>query len=85
MEIEEIRKHVVRHPFRSFIIHLDNGKTYLITHPEIIITEKVVVAVDKDGDAVYLAPEAISAITYYKERAAAKRTRAKRTRTKKTL
>jgi len=83
MEIEEIRKHIVRHPFRNFIIHLDNGKTYLITHPEIIITEKVVVAVDEDGDAVYLAPEAISAITYYKERAATKRTRAKRTRTKK--
>jgi len=84
MELEEIRKHVIRRPFRSFIFHLDNGTTHLITHPEIIITEKVVVAVDNDGDAVYLAPEAISAITYYKGRTPAKRTRTRRTGTRKT-
>jgi len=83
MEIEEIRKHVLRRPFRPFIFHLDNGTTHLITHPEIIITEKAVVAVDKDGDAVYLAPEAISAVTYYKGRIPAKRTRAKQPRKRK--
>jgi hypothetical protein len=83
MKVDEIQKHVLRRPFRAFNFHLDNGKTHLITHPEIIITEKVVVAVDEDGDAVYLAPEAISAITYYKERAETKRTRIKRARTKK--
>ncbi len=83
MELEEIRKHVIRRPFRAFIFHLDNGTTHLITHPEIIITEKVVVAVDKDGDAVYLAPEAISAVTYYKGRLPVKRTRARQPRTRK--
>ncbi|GEM_PF-2175859 len=84
MQLEEIRKHVLVRPFRPFIIHMDNGKTHLITHPEIIISEIIVVAVDKDGDAVYLAPEAISAITYYKKRTPAKRARTKRTRTRKT-
>jgi hypothetical protein len=43
-----------------------------------------VVAVDKDGNAVYLAPEAISAITYYKKRTPAKRARTKRIRIRKT-
>jgi len=83
MELEEIRKHVIRCPFRSFIFHLDNGTTHLITHPEIIITEKVVVAVDKDGDAVYLAPEAISAVTYYKGKIPARRIHARQPRTRK--
>jgi hypothetical protein len=85
MNLEEIRKHVIRRPFKPFIIHMDNGKTHLIPHPEIIVTESVVVAVDDDGDAVYLAPEAISAISYMKKaaarpkRSAAKRKRAPRT------
>jgi hypothetical protein len=83
MEVEEIRKHAVRRPFRPFIIHMDNGKTHLIMHPEVIITEKVVVAVDEDGDAVYLAPEAISAITYYNERTVTKRARTKQIRRRK--
>jgi hypothetical protein len=84
MQLEEIRKHVLVRPFRPFIIHMDNGKTHLITHPEIIISEIIVVAVDKDGNAVYLAPEAISAITYYKKRTPAKRARTKRIRIRKT-
>jgi len=61
---------------------MDNGKTHIITHPEIIITETIVVAVDDDGDAVYLAPEAISAISRYKNETAPKRMPAKRTRTR---
>jgi hypothetical protein len=83
MELEEIRKHLVVRPFKPFIIHMDNGKTHIITHPEIIITETIVVAVDEDGDAVYLAPEAISAISRYKNPTKPKRLTSKRTRTKK--
>ncbi|MDZ7369002.1 MAG: hypothetical protein ONB43_24575 [candidate division KSB1 bacterium] len=84
MKIEEVRKHLLRRPSRSFIIHLDNGKTPLITHPEVIIMEMVVVAVDEEGDAVCLAPEAICAIAYYKKTTLSKRNRARRTRTRKT-
>jgi hypothetical protein len=83
MELDEIRRHVLVRPFKSFIIHLDNGQRHIITHPEIIITEKIVVAVDRDGDAVYLAPEAISAITYTKTSTRPKRTATKRKRPKK--
>jgi hypothetical protein len=83
MDIEEIRKHLLRRPFRPILIHMDNGRTHLITHPEIIVTEMVVVAVDEDGDAVYLAPEAISKITYPKKRTATRRARVTRTRTRK--
>jgi hypothetical protein len=83
MELDEIRRHALVRPFRPFIIHMDNGQKHVITHPEIIITEKIVVAVDRDGDAVYLAPEAISVITYTKVSSRPKRTAAKRKRTKK--
>jgi hypothetical protein len=83
MGIREIRNYALARPFRPFLFQLDDGQTHLITHPEIIIAKTIVVAVDNNGDAVHLAPEAISAITYYKERATTKRTRAKRTRTKK--
>lgn len=82
MELEEIRKHTAVRPFKPFIIHMDNGKTHIITHPEIIITETIVVAVDEDGDAVYLAPEAISAISRYKNQSRTKRVPAKPTRTR---
>jgi hypothetical protein len=81
MDLEEIRKHVARRPFKPFIIHMDNDKPHLIPHPEIIVTPNVVVAVDDDGDAVYLAPEAISAITYLKASVRSKRATAKRKRT----
>jgi hypothetical protein len=83
MEVEEIRKHLLRRPFRPFLIHMDNGKTHLITHPEVIITEMVVVAVDEDGDAVYLAPEAISEITYQKKPIKSSRTQSRRVRSRK--
>jgi hypothetical protein len=62
---------------------MDNGKTHLITHPEVIITEMVVVAVDEDGDAVYLAPEAISEITYQKKPIKSSRTQSRRVRSRK--
>ena len=84
MGLEEIRKHSRVRPFRPFIIHMDDGKTHIITHPEIIITETIVVAVDEDGDAVYLAPEAISAISHYKNPTKPKRLPPRRTRIRKT-
>jgi len=83
MELDEIRRHLLVRPFKPFIIHMDNSKTHIITHPEIIITETIVVAVDEDGDAVYLAPEAISAISRYKNPTKPRRLPSKRTRTKK--
>jgi len=83
MELEQIRKHTTVRPFKPFIIHMDSGKTHIITHPEIIITETIVVAVDDDGDAVYLAPEAISAISRYKNQTESERIPVKRTRTRK--
>lgn len=82
MELEEIRKHTAVRPFKPFIIHMENGKTHIITHPEIIIIETIVVAVDEDGDAVYLAPEAIRAISRYKTQSRTKPGPAKRTRTR---
>ena len=66
MEVKEIRQLVSKRPFRPIIFHLENGGSQLISHPEIIITESIVVAVDDDGEAVYITPEAITSITYQK-------------------
>jgi hypothetical protein len=59
MEVEEIRKTT-----KAFEFHLDNGDVHLITHPEIIITNAIIAAVDQDGKMVLIAPEAVSSIKY---------------------
>ncbi len=75
MEVKEIRQLVSRRPFRPIIFHLENGSSQLISHPEIIITESIVVAVDDEGEAVYITPEAITSITYQKASRTVKRAR----------
>ncbi|NUO81996.1 hypothetical protein HUU05_18130 [candidate division KSB1 bacterium] len=75
MEVNEIRKLASRRPFRPIIFHLDNGSGQLISHPEIIITESIVVAVDEEGEAVYITPEAITSNTYQKASKASQRVR----------
>jgi len=64
MHSEQIRKQFAVRPFKPLEVHLDNGETYDITHPEIIVTDVIVVAVDKNGEVIYIAPEAISAIKF---------------------
>jgi hypothetical protein len=64
MQVSEIRKQLSVRPFKPIEIHLDNGETYVITHPEVIVTDIIIVAVDDNGEVVYIAPEAISAIKY---------------------
>lgn len=64
MDVDEIRKLVKARPFRPLEFHLDAGEKYFITHPEIIIHEVMIVAVDHRGELVYIAPEAISAIKF---------------------
>jgi len=64
MEVEEIRKTTKARPFKPFEIHLDNGEVHLVTHPEIIITDTIIAAVDQDGKMVLIAPESISSIKY---------------------
>ncbi|MBI5772903.1 MAG: hypothetical protein HZA89_04055 [Verrucomicrobia bacterium] len=49
MNVEDIRKRV-RGGFRPFTIHLSDGRTYDVSHPEfILIAKRSVAVVDKDG------------------------------------
>ncbi len=64
MQVEEIKKTISARPFKAFEFHLDNGDILLVTHPEIIITETLIVAVDQDGKVMLIAPEAISSIKF---------------------
>ncbi len=66
MEVTEIRKLVSTRPFRPLIFHLKDGGSRLISHPTLIVTNNIVVAVDERNEAVYVTPEAISSISYQK-------------------
>ena len=62
MDVEVIRRFVDARPFRPLVFNLDNGEKHHIRHPEIILTDDMIIAVDDDGLPVVLAPEAISSI-----------------------
>jgi hypothetical protein len=64
MDLEVIRRVLSDRPFKPIVFHLENGEKQLIKHPEIIVTEAMIVAVDDDGLPVFIKPEAISAIRH---------------------
>lgn len=64
MNVNEIRRAVNARPFRPLMFHLDNGEKRLVNHPEIIVTEVMVITVDDAGLPVYFSPEAITAIRH---------------------
>jgi hypothetical protein len=64
MNIEEIRQVVKRKPFRPFIFSLDNGEKHAVRHPEIIVTDVLIMTVNEYGKPVLIAPEAVKSIEY---------------------
>ena len=66
MNLEVIRKYASARPFKPLVFHLEHGDKQIVKHPEIIITELVIIAVDDEGLPVIIAPEAVSAIRYAK-------------------
>lgn len=47
----------LRGGFRPFVLHLTDGRSFSVPHPEFIAVGKhAVVVVDKDGDPVYIDP-----------------------------
>ncbi len=64
MNVNEIRRLVQQRPFKPIIFHLDNGEKQLVNHPETIVTEIMIVSVDDNGQLIYIAPEAVSAVRY---------------------
>ena len=64
MNIEEIRQVVKRKPFKPFIFSLDNGEKHAVRHPEIIVTDVLIVTVNDDGKPVLIAPEAVTSIEF---------------------
>jgi hypothetical protein len=64
MDLEVIRKTLNERPFRPIVFHLDNGQKQLITDPQFLVTETVVVAVDRKGLPVLMTPESIISIDH---------------------
>ena len=79
MKISQIRELVNARPFKPIVFHLDNGKRQLIKNPQFIVTKVVVAAVDDKGLPVFMTPESIVAIKYFRR---TKRLRRKRVATK---
>jgi len=64
MDVQEIRKVAKQRPFKPFVFHLDNGQKHSIKHPEIIVSNQLIMTIDADGKAVLIAPEAVTAIEF---------------------
>ncbi len=64
MNVNEIRRLVQQRPFKPLEFQLDNGTKQLVNHPETIVTEIMIVSVDDNGQLIYIAPEAVSAVSY---------------------
>jgi hypothetical protein len=79
MNIDTIRKVLRERPFRPVVFHFENGEKQLIKHPEIIVTEINIVAVDDDGLLVFIKPEAVTAIHYARNNKARRARGRKRT------
>jgi len=62
MDIEIIRKKLNERPFKPIVFHLENGEKQVIRHPEVVVTDIMVMAADDDGLPVLITPEAITAI-----------------------
>ncbi|UCE05745.1 MAG: hypothetical protein JSW07_19470 [bacterium] len=67
MEVAKIKKTISARPFKSFEFHLDNGEIHLVTHPEIVITDTIIAAIDQDGKMVLITPEAVSSIKFIRK------------------
>lgn len=77
MKLELIRKYVSARPFKPLVFHLENGDKQIVKHPEIIITEIVIMAADDRGFPVIIAPEAVTSIHYAPEKVRRARSRKK--------
>jgi hypothetical protein len=64
MDLEVIRQTLNERPFRPIVFHLDNGEKQLVKHPEILVSEINVIALDDDGRPIFIKPDAITAIHY---------------------
>jgi len=64
MNVNEIRRLVQQRPFKPLLFQLDNGAKQLVNHPETIVTDIMIVSVDDNGQLIYIAPEAVSAVSY---------------------
>ena len=64
MDIAVIRQALLNRPFRTFVMRLNDGREYVVKHPEWVYLEKRSVAVGKEDDSVdYLEPVLIASLT----------------------
>lgn len=65
MDVDVIRKYVKRQPFRRFVLHLSDGQAMEVRHPDfVLVTEGLVVVVDRDGLPSIIDPDQVVSIEY---------------------
>lgn len=62
MKLESIQKHVRAHPFRPFLIELDNGERIPVEHPENINIFMGEITVVNNGNSWLFEPQVVSAV-----------------------
>ena len=66
MRIEEIRKIQRAQPFRPFILHLADGRTFEINHPEFLFlghNERTAIVDDVDGSFEVIDPMLVTSVS----------------------
>lgn len=66
MRIEEIRKVQRAQPFRPFILHLADGRTFEVKHPEFLFlghSERTAIVDDVDGSFEIIDPLLVTSVS----------------------
>jgi len=66
MRIEEIRKVQHAQPFRPFVLHLADGRTFEINHPEFLFlghSERTAIIDDVDGSFEVIDPMLVTSVS----------------------
>jgi hypothetical protein len=66
MDTKSIRDAVLRQPFRPFTLRLNDGRTFLVPHPEFVaVSRRLVMLIDPDTEAgIFLEPILIASMKY---------------------
>ena len=74
MKIEEIRQARLSQPFRSFTLHLADGRSFQVKHPEFILaspTSRMVVVVNEEGTLEIIDAILVTSLTIAGEKSSA--------------
>jgi hypothetical protein len=66
MDTNTIREAVLRRPFKSFTLRMNDGRRFYIPHPEYVaVSRRVILVIDSETEAgIHLEPILVSSLQY---------------------